>query len=109
MTYIDSATYSQSATTKRNPAAAAGKVGVPVTHLTSLKIRPLIPAPPALLERYKLQSPRNIFTTAAEGTPDVRIGDTLTTGGVDYRIAVVAQWTGPVTHTRLIIEQVHGT
>ena len=81
MTYTDAVTFTVTASTKRNPAPAGGKVGVPVAKLTTLKIMPLVPAPIDVLEYYRLRSARDVFVTYAEGAPDILEGDILTVAG----------------------------
>lgn len=92
MTYTDAVTFTVTASTKRNPAPAGGKVGVPVAKLTTLKIMPLVPAPIDVLEYYRLRSARDVFVTYAEGAPDILEGDILTVAGTDYNVHAAGSW-----------------
>ncbi len=97
------------ASTKRNPAPASGKVGAPVTKISSLKIFPLMPASKEIVEKYRLSSPRDAYVTYTAGAPDVLEGDTLTVAGVDYRIKGVSPWPGSQAYIELVVEKVQGT
>lgn len=96
------------ATTKRSPAAVAGKIGAPVAKLTSLTLSHApVPVHPDTIEKYQLKSPRKAYQTGAFGLVDVLEGDILTTNGVDYHVRAVGATPGsPVEYTEIIMEQV---
>lgn len=95
------------ATTKRTPAASAGKIGQPVSKLTAFELS-MVPMPvsPDVAEKYQLKSPRRAFETGAFAALDILEGDVLTTGGVDYHVRIAEKYTDPVIYTKLIVEQV---
>lgn len=97
------------ASTKRNPAAAGGKVGVPVAKLASINIVPPMPVSSEIAAYYRLQSPREAFVSYTEGTPDLLEGDILTTGAVDYRVVAAGLWPANQSYTEIVIQQVKGT
>ncbi|HMN11833.1 MAG TPA: hypothetical protein PKD55_05855 [Bellilinea sp.] len=99
---------SVTASTKRNPAAVAGKVGAPVSHLASLSILPVMPVTSQIVEMYRLQSPRESYVTYAEEA-DVLEGDTLTAAGIEYRVRAVSPWPGAAGYLEIVIERVKGT
>jgi hypothetical protein len=96
------------ATTKRSPAATAGKIGTPVIHLASLALAYApIPASPEVIDKYQLKSPRKAFITGVFGNADVLEGDILTANSIDYHVRAVGSFAGsPVEFTEIIMEQV---
>lgn len=97
------------ASTKRKPAPVSGVIGAAVTKLSSLKIMPLMPTSAQIIEKYKLRSPRESYTTGAEGAMDIIEGDILTIGSESYNIVGVEKFTAPVAYIRMVIEKVAGT
>jgi len=96
------------ASTKRNPAAVNGVVGVAVTKLASvtLSFTPF-PVSPETAEKYKLESPRKTYVTGIFGTPpDIEEGDILTTNSVSYVIRALMKVTAPVPYTKIYMELV---
>lgn len=91
----------QTASTKRAPAASGGKVSAPATHLTGVLIVPPLPAAKDLVEQAELRNPREgkmTFIFPAEGSstlPDVVEGDLLVVGSTEYLIHLVNEWPRP--------------
>ena len=57
------------ASTKRNPAIANGKIGVPVVNLSSVEVTPIDPVNPDLVPRALLESAAHeLLETHADGT-----------------------------------------
>jgi hypothetical protein len=96
------------ASTKRNPAAVGGKVGAAVAHLTGLAVLPVLPAGKGIVERYLLKSPRKSYVTYTQGTPDVLEGDTLTAGGVEYKVIASEVWQDSQDFLEIVLEKVVG-
>lgn len=96
-------------TTKRPAALAGGKRGEPTAHLTSedLRCTPLDPADPggkgALVERLILESKVQLLETFVAGELDIRRGDVLVVGGVDYPIKAAGRWTWGDSQFRYLI------
>lgn len=93
------------ASTKRNPAPVAGKTGKPEAYLSGLKALPPMPASKDVIERYQLKSPRDVFWTALEGSPDVLEGDELTVAGAVYRVRGVGPWPGANGFLEILLER----
>lgn len=51
------------ATTKRSPAVAAGKIGTAIEYLTGLSCTPLDPVDPELRQRLGLNTPHELLQT----------------------------------------------
>jgi len=96
------------ASTKRNPPAAGGKVSTPVAYLIGLSILPLMPVTEEIIERYQLKSPRLSYVTFVQGSPDVIQGDILIVSSVDYKIVGVGPWPTDNSFLELIVEKVVG-
>lgn len=101
--FTDSATFPLTASTKRNPAAVAGKIGAPVAKLTGLAIAELRPVSAEIAEYYRLRSPREAFLTFALNSPDVLEGDILTVNSVEYEVQAVAAYPTPDGYTEIIL------
>jgi hypothetical protein len=100
-----------SASTKR-ASVSSGKRGTPPTKLSGLSITPLDPADPStrgeLQERLGLETPFELLSTYVAGTPDIREGDILVVGAVEYPIRAVSDFTAAASmpaYKRLILEQ----
>lgn len=83
------------ASTKR-AAIVNGLRSDPVTHIASLKCTPLDPVSAELAQREGLESPYELLQTMTEET-DVREGDVLVVGGVEYPVRAVGDWRWRVT------------
>lgn len=95
------------ATTKRNPVAVGGKVTDPVAHLTTpFAIIPPVPDPANNDPRLRLQSMRQSWVCYTADAPDIRKGDLLTTGGVEYRVVEAHPWPILVEWTEIKLEKV---
>lgn len=100
------------ASTKRNPAAVAGRIGAPATNLSSLLITPLWPVSQETIRTLDLNSPRErkeCFHVPSGSTtlPDVREGDILAVAGTDYPIDWVGEWTdGDVPCLHIVVQEV---
>lgn len=98
----------QTASTKRSPAVAGGKVGAQVTHLTSILIMPLMPAGEDIRAEVALNSPREAKETYC-CEDDIIEGDHLVVKGVEYIIRWVGEWPWPDASEnfhRLVVEEV---
>ena len=84
------------ASTKRPPAIASGKRGVPATNIASLKCFPLDPISPELRQTLALNTPHEILQSYTEGGLDILEGDILAVGSSEYRIRAVGQWYWPM-------------
>lgn len=99
------------ASTKRPPAAAGGKVGAPATHLASLAVTPFQPLNPELVLDAVINDAREArrcyaFANSAGALPDVREGDILTVAGTDYAVRSVAEYNRAADgYVRLIVEE----
>jgi hypothetical protein len=95
------------ASTKRAAAPVSGKTSAPVANLTSLKCTPLDPVDAELSKRLGLDTPHELLQTFVDGGLDIREGDTLTVGSVDYPIRACEDWTWPPSkkaYRRLVVE-----
>jgi len=95
------------ASTKRVAAPVSGKTTTPAANLTGVKCTPLDPVDAELQKRLGLDTPHELLQTFVEGGLDIREGDYLTVGGVDYPIRACEDWTWPVdalAFRRLVIE-----
>ena len=84
------------ASTKRPPAIASGKRGVPATNIASLKCFPLDPISPELRQTLALNTPHELLQSYVEGGLDIVEGDILVVGTNSYRIRAVGQWYWPM-------------
>lgn len=88
---------------------SAGKRAAPAAHLSGLSVVPLQPASPDLVLRLQLNTPHQVYVTYAVGHHDIRAGDVLTVGGVDYPIRGAAKWTPPTgtisSYMELVVEE----
>lgn len=100
------------ASTKRSPAAVAGRITAPVASLASLSITPLWPLNPQTVSILALNSPREFkscWHVPASGTtlPDIKEGDVLTVATVDYIVYSVAEWTdNEIPCLEIVVQQV---
>lgn len=101
MSATDSAT--STASTKRSPAVAGGKVASPVVNVSSVLIVPLCPVSAALIQELQIKSPREMKETFAFGALDILEGDILTVSGVDYLINYVKEYSRPADGSYLHI------
>ena len=97
------------ASTKRSPAAAGGKVGAMTTYLTGLAITPLLPISAEVAATLPLESPRE-GKEVYLATADIKEGDRLVVATVEYVVRAVAEWTddtaGGQSYLRLFVEQI---
>ena len=100
------------ASTKRNPRVTGRRSGTAVAYLLSLYITPLWPASREIVRTLDLNSPREAkecYHVPASGAtlPDVKEGDILVAGGVDYPIEWVGEWTdGSVPALHIVVSEV---
>ena len=94
------------ASTKRNPDPVNGVVGPAVTKLSSvtLSFTPF-PVSPDIAAEYRLETPRKTYVTGVFGFPDIKEGDILTTGGIDFIVKATAKWTDLVLYTKIYMEK----
>lgn len=99
-----------SASTKRSPTLAGGKVGAAVENIASLKCYPLVQLrDPALVERYATKAASLIYETFVQDGVDVLAGDVLVISGTDYLVVGVNAypWPGPGgNRLHIIVEEV---
>ena len=102
---------SVTASTKRNPAAVAGKIGEPVENLTGLQITPLMPLDPETAVTLPLGSPREAKQTFIDTIVDIVEGDVLVVVGTEYAVRSVAEWKGGMDQSflHLVVEEIKGT
>jgi hypothetical protein len=81
------------ASTKRNPAPVAGKIGPPVAYLASLQCAPVDPAQQEILLRTKIETPHKVLQTYVLGDYDIRENDTFVVGSGEFTIIHVGEWT----------------
>jgi len=111
---LATATYS----TTRPPAISSGKRGIPVTHLTGIKCTPIMPAITGtsannpmpnldpvtgqvkeLWEVYAESQSHTDSGSTVNQVPDIREGDFMVIGSVEYHVRRVLNW--PDTSTTL--------
>jgi hypothetical protein len=80
------------ASTRRPPAIVAGKRDVAAAYLDNLKCLPLMPVSEELRARLGLLGAAELLQTALQGSPDIREGDILITGTLEYQVRSVADW-----------------
>lgn len=94
-----------SCSTKRSPTPSGGKVGAPTTYLTGLHCTPLDPVDPELRHRLGIETPHELLQAFLQGAPDIREGDILVVGSVDYPVRAVSDWVWKTdTYRHLILE-----
>lgn len=96
------------ASTKRQPAKADGKIGSPVTNLASLSIVTPLPVDPNLKMLYpRLQSAKRGWITYADTGADIQAGDLITVSGyfTDADVVATASWVGGVSFVEIIIAE----
>jgi hypothetical protein len=98
---------SLSVSTKR--AVVTGqKRAAATTYLTGLKATPLDPVDPEVRATLDLQTPHEVLQTTINGAPDIREGDILVVGSIEYPIRSVAEHTavssGAGAFVELIVE-----
>jgi hypothetical protein len=87
----------KTASTKRAPASGSDKhVGDATTYLSSLRCLPLDPNPPESMRELVTGIAYRALFTLVDGVYDIREGDRLVTGGVEYPIHNVQRfdWRG---------------
>lgn len=88
----------QTASTKRSPALAGGKVGAPIEEVPSLKCYPLVQlSDPALVERFATKAVSLVYETFVQDGLDIVAGDVLVISSTDYLVVGVNSypWPGP--------------
>lgn len=99
----------ETASTKRSPAASGGKVGAMTTNVSGLAIVPLMPVSPEVAQYLPLESPREAKETFL-ATADIVEGDRLVVDSVEYVVRSVAEWTddssGGQSFIRVVVEQI---
>ena len=100
---------SVTASTKRPPAAASGKIGAAATSISSLKCTPLDPVDAEMRQRLpQLAQYGELLQTFVQGGLDIREGDVLTVSSVDYPIRAVEDWhwrADNADYDRMILER----
>lgn len=95
-----------SASTKRRPAISGGKVGTATTYLAALMVAPIAPIDADLRQRLALETPHELQQSVCDGSKDVKEGDVLVVGSVEYPIKACEDW-GPIrgrSFKRLVLE-----
>lgn len=86
------------ASTKRSPTLAGGKVGMAVEEIASLKCYPLVQLrDPALVERFATKAASLVYETFIQDGVDVLAGDVLVISSTNYLVVGVNSysWPGP--------------
>jgi len=84
------------ASTKRSPTLADGKVGVAVEHIASFQCYPPVQiGDPALVERYATKAASLIYETFAQDGLDILAGDIYVEDSTDYLIVGVNAYPWP--------------
>lgn len=86
------------ASTKRSPSLASGKIGAAVEEIASLKCYPLVQLrDPALIERYATKAASLVYETFMQDGVDIVGGDVLVISSTDYLVVGVNAypWPGP--------------
>lgn len=100
------------ASTKRNEDLGSGRTGDPAAYLVGLLVTPLYPVSQETIQLFEINSPREVkecyhVPAAGAGLPDVKEGDILVHGGVEYPIAFCGEWPhGYVPTLHLILGEV---
>lgn len=93
------------ASTKR-ATLSGGKKGTPTTFISSFKCTPLDPVDAEVQQRLQLQGGHEVLQTFVEGSIDIKEGDVLVVGEVEYPIRAVGNWTWKSTvYRHLVIEE----
>jgi len=84
------------ASTKRSPTLAGGKVGVATENVASLKCYPPVQiGDPALVERYATKAASLIYETFVQDGVDILAGDVLVIDSTDYLVVGVNAYPWP--------------
>ena len=97
------------ASTKRNPDVASGKVGAAVTNLSSISITPLYPVNSDTANRFGLDNPFEYKECFAQDGLDILKGDYLVVDSEEYPIRFVELWAWPPdgeNRLHLIVEDI---
>ena len=86
---------SVTASTKRSGGIASGLESAYAESIASLKCLPLDPVTPGVAMGIEGLSFREILQTAVEGGLDIKEGDLLVVGAIEYPIRAVEDWTWP--------------
>jgi hypothetical protein len=108
MTVIPSTFLTQTASTKRRPAEASGRVGAMTAHLTSVQCTDLVPVSAEYIDRVpQLAQYAMLYEVLAEDA-DIEIGDVLVVGSTEYPVRAVERWPWPGSehYLHLIVEEV---
>ena len=94
----------ETVSTKRSD-DADGKVSAPIENLTGISATPIYPVAPDLQRRMALDTPHTLVECFIEGSYDIKKGDMLVAGGIDYPIKVVEKYPFSGSYRyRLILE-----
>lgn len=96
------------ASTKR-ALVVSGKRGLPTAYLNNIACTPLTPAATDLMQRLKLETLAQVYSTIIPGSYDIVAGDVLTLASQDYDVRDVSPWTMPVSNEQfmaLVVEKV---
>lgn len=97
----------ETASTKRSPGISEGRRGEPTTQIASLSCTPLDPVDAEIRERLALDAPHELLQTFVTGAPDIREGDILVYGSVEYPIRSCAEWKWrDTTYLHLVVEEI---
>jgi hypothetical protein len=73
-----------------------------ITTLSGLLCTPKAPVDMVTVQSLGLHAPHVVYEVHLQGNPDIKKGDVLTIGSVDYQIHDVSPWTWmPTNDTRL--------
>jgi len=98
------------ASTKRSPTLASGKVGAATENVASLACFPLVQLrDPALVEQYATKAASLVYETFVQDGVDILAGDVLVISSTDYLVVGVNlyPWPGPGgSRLHIIVEEV---
>ena len=84
---------SVTASTKRIPTIASGKIGARVVNVVSLKCTPIDPLSPNYEDVDVLDAHVQLYVTYCESTTDIQQGDEFIVGSVSYTVKSAENWT----------------
>lgn len=97
------------ASTKRSPAAASGRIGAAVENLASISVTPFHPVDAEIAQRIpRLAGRQELLSVFVDESADILEGDILVVGGIEYPVRAVEDWTwepSGLEFRRLVVEE----
>jgi len=92
------------ASTKRIPTIASGKIGSRAVNIVSLKCTPIDPVSPGSENVDVLDAHVQLYVTYCESTTDIQQGDEFIVGTTSYTVKSAEDWAfGSSTYLRIIL------